>query len=1078
MRDPDHRPEDHRIRPGDGGKALERLRVFQQARGITDDNASEFAAEYTAGVAQAIALQAMPPAPSPSGSEAAPAAPPAPAGQPGAAAAPGGPALPQWHFLGPELMPNGQTYGAARVPVSGRVGAIAVDPSNAVHLLCGSAGGGIWESFTHGADWAPRTDSMPTLTIGAVTFDPKNPATVYAGTGEGNFYSWLGQGILRSTDGGTTWAVLAANPFVGQGFFRIIVDPANGQHILAATSGGVYESTDGGVTWSQRHAAQTWEISMQPAGGGTAEVLAAAADGLQRSTDGGHTWAAQALPGAPGAAWTRLAVSIAPSDGSTAFVFGAAGGVAYLWRRSGGAWAAMGLPGGMNINQAWYDWYVGAAIDRADQVYLGAIDVYRGDLAQGVWTWTDISTKPAGDSIHPDQHAITIDPGNASKIYCGSDGGLFRSPDRGVSWVPLNCGLGITEVEYMANNNANPLWLLAGTQDNGSIRYLGTTAFEHVADGDGGDCGVDQTNPATCFHSYYNMGMERSTAGGAWQTFAGVGPNVPPGYSSLFYPPMAVNGSTVAQAGQSVFISRDHGTTWTEVLLPGGLTTTALAAPTGDLLYAATNAGRIFKTTYAGGAWAAPAELTSPRGAYISAIVVDPSNSNRLWVTMSQLGGGRVFRSDDGGTTWNDQTAGLPGLPINSVAVDNTNSARVWVSADVGVYQTTDTGATWSAFYQNLPNMLVEDLEFHPAARVLRAATRNRGVWEVAVDQPGSNVLPQGLKIGVALLNTDATLQVFAVQNDKSLGFIRQTPSTASGWTGWTSLGGVCTSALAGVVNQDGRLEVFVRGTDGAIYHNWQNTPGGGWSGWASLGGFSTGDPAAAVNTDGRPEVFARGTDGSLAHSVVVPNVGWSAWASLGGVLTTAAAIGQNADGRLEAFARGNDGSLIHSYQTTPGSGTWSGWSSLGGVITSMPAVGRNADGRLEVFARGTDGALYHIYQTAPNSGWSGWASLGGVIYSNPAVTSNQDGRLEAFAQGTDGALWHIYQTAPNSGWSGWASFGGVILTDAVATRNQDGRLEAFAQGTDNGLWHVFQTAPNSGWSGWSPLGGALIGFA
>jgi hypothetical protein len=68
------------------------------------------------------------------------------------------PTGPQWRPLGPWTIPNGQTYGASRVNVSGRIAAIAVDPSNPAHVLAGAANGGVWESANRGASWAPRTD--------------------------------------------------------------------------------------------------------------------------------------------------------------------------------------------------------------------------------------------------------------------------------------------------------------------------------------------------------------------------------------------------------------------------------------------------------------------------------------------------------------------------------------------------------------------------------------------------------------------------------------------------------------------------------------------------------------------------------------------------------------------------------------------------------------------------------------------------------------------------------------------------------------------------------------------------------
>jgi len=322
-------------------------------------------------------------------------------------------------------------------------------------------------------------------------------------------------------------------------------------------------------------------------------------------------------------------------------------------------------------------------------------------------------------------------------------------------------------------------------------------------------------------------------------------------------------------------------------------------------------------------------------------------------------------------------------------------------------------------------------------------------------------------------INADGRLEAFATGTDSALWHIWQV-TPGGGWSGWASLGGILTSDRAVGRNADGRLEVFVRGTDDALWHIWQVSPGGGWSGWASLGGVITSDPFVTQNLDGRLEVFARGTDKALWHIwQTSPSNGWSGWASLGGIITSDPVVAQNNDGRLEVFARGTDNALWHIWQTVPNNG-WSGWASLSGIITSIPSIGRNADGRLEAFVRGTDNALWHIWQVTAGGGWSGWASLGGVITSDPAVNRNADGRLEVFARGTDNALWHIWQVTAGGGWSGWASLGGVITSDPSVSRNVDGRLEVFARGTDNALWHIWQTAPNNGWSGWASLGGVI----
>lgn len=656
---------------------------------------------------------------------------------------------PQWRFLGPIRMPNGQTYGDTRIDVSGRVSAVAINPSNSNHILCGAAGGGVWESRNRGTSWAPRTDYMPTLTIGAIAFDPSNPNIVYCGTGEGNFYWWLGAGLMRSTNGGTSWAMLATTPFVGQGFYDFIVDRANGNHLLAATTGGVYESTNGGTSWSQRRAGICWDLATHPNGGNTAEVLAALNNGLFRSTNGGNTYTQVALPGAP-ATFTRLAVDICRSNPAVAYVFGAGnpmiqvpGGrpgdtmpTPYLWRRTtaGGAFAAVALPANLITTQAWYDWFLAVSPDNAGQIYLGAIEAYRGTLAGTSWSWVMISNK-AGDDIHPDQHAIAFDPTNANFIFIGNDGGLYTSNNRGTNWISLNNGLGITEIEYMAQDYGSSQWLLAGTQDNGSIRFTGSMVWDHVADGDGGDCGANRTNSNIVYHSYFGMGMERSTAKGNFGSFGWIGPNVPNGYNALFYPPMEVNNNTVAQAGQSVYISRNQGTNWTNVVLPAGNVGSAMYMPNSDTVFVGTTTGNIYRIRWSGTAWSAATALTSPRtGANISDLYVDPNNLNRIWATYTTLGGNRVFRSDNGGTSWTNFTAGLPNLPINAIEVHPGNSNRVWVAADVGVYQSLNGGTSWTAFANGLPNCLAVDLLYHPHARVLRVGTRNRGVWEIPVD--------------------------------------------------------------------------------------------------------------------------------------------------------------------------------------------------------------------------------------------------------------------------------------------------------------------------------------------------------
>jgi hypothetical protein len=195
--------------------------------------------------------------------------------------------------------------------------------------------------------------------------------------------------------------------------------------------------------------------------------------------------------------------------------------------------------------QAWYDWYVAATPNDPNQVYIGGIDSFRGTVSGSTAKWVNITTQ-GSNSIHPDQHCLTFAPNDPQVIYAGCDGGIFRSANSGATWAALNKGLGITEIEYLAGDPNTWKWLMAGTQDNGTIRYTGSSSFDwdSIAGGDGGDCAVNQSNPLVVYHSYYDVSLERSADKG--DTWTSLGLPWPPTLASLWYPPVEVFGSTVA----------------------------------------------------------------------------------------------------------------------------------------------------------------------------------------------------------------------------------------------------------------------------------------------------------------------------------------------------------------------------------------------------------------------------------------------------------------------------------------------------------------------------------------------------
>jgi photosystem II stability/assembly factor-like uncharacterized protein len=95
-----------------------------------------------------------------------------------------------------------------------------------------------------------------------------------------------------------------------------------------------------------------------------------------------------------------------------------------------------------------------------------------------------------------------------------------------------------------------------------------------------------------------------------------------------------------------------------------------------------------------------------------------------------------VWRSGNSGQSWTSRSTGPPLLPINAIAVDPQDAERIWLAADLGVYESPDSGQTWRLFSNGLPNAIIGDLLFHAGSRKLRAATRSRGVWELDIPSP------------------------------------------------------------------------------------------------------------------------------------------------------------------------------------------------------------------------------------------------------------------------------------------------------------------------------------------------------
>jgi hypothetical protein len=365
----------------------------------------------------------------------------------------------------------------------------------------------------------------------------------------------------------------------------------------------------------------------------------------------------------------------------------------------------------------------------------------------------------------------------------------------------------------------------------------------------------------------------------------------------------------------------------------------------------------------------------------------------------------------------------------------------------------------------------------------------------------------------VAVINNPGgTLDVFLVGPDHAVWHNFQEPSVG-GWSGWISLGfpSAPISLLNPIAvgrNSDGRLEVFVAGNDGSVWHSWQQSPGneGSWTGWNFLcplpANYLPSSLAVGVNKsgplDGTLELFTADPFQGVGHIFQDPAIeSWSGWINLGvpprgpkGASIGAITVVRDSANQLNAFVMQDDFSFSNGSnvwfinQIGPGGG-YSGWTPLWFNNStpccgnfSDPAVGVNANGTLEIFIGAFDGSVWHRWQWAGTQSWfPDWEPLGTPGPSPktipipppiPAVASNSDGRLEIFATDVVGALWHNFQVADQGSWSGWNSLGIAPGTSGMSPRtavgvNGDGRLEVFSIAAQT-LLHAWQRTPGGTW--------------
>ncbi|MEO6883981.1 MAG: PKD domain-containing protein, partial [Bacteroidia bacterium] len=658
-----------------------------------------------------------------------------------------------WSYLGPNSEPAGGGVG--------RVNCVTIDPTNPSNLWVGAPDGGIWNSTNGGTSWTTNTDAFTELGISDIAIDATNTQIMFAATGDKDgYYSGSAHttsyGILKSTNGGTTWtSVYSLTISNGDIVSRILIDPSNDQNIYAAGNFGIIKSTNGGTSWSSIYSGGDVIFSMEfkP---GTSSTLYATGTSFHMSTNSGTTWTT-VTSGLPNSgSLIRMSLAVTPANPAYVYVAAADGGNYSLYgvyqsTNSGTSFTAKHTESqspyllGFNqdgsdagAGQGFYTLSIAASPTNANEIIVGGVNVWKSTNGGTSWGANCIAywaaSNPSSGYVHADIHNITYL--NGTTVFIGCDGGIFTTTNDGSTWNDLSNNLQIGQMYGLGMSTTNANKTLSGWQDNGTNLMTSTSNWGESLYGDGMKCFIDYSNDNTMYGEQYQGNFNVTTNGGAsWNS---IGP--PASESTAWATPWKQDPNvtnTIYGGMTNLYKSTNQGGSWNQIgTQPDGsnyINEFAIAPSNSNVIYVVKNTG-VYKTTNGGGSWATINSGLPTGSAAASYVAICPTNANIAYVTFSGYSSGnKIFVTTNGGASWTNYSTGLPNLPANCITYQKNGKGTVYAGMDVGVYYRDSTLGSWQPYNTGLANAIVTQMEIYYGTGMLRAATFGRGMWQIPI---------------------------------------------------------------------------------------------------------------------------------------------------------------------------------------------------------------------------------------------------------------------------------------------------------------------------------------------------------
>lgn len=642
------------------------------------------------------------------------------------------------------LNPTGLFYTETNANyIAGRTNVMAFHPTDAKTFYCGAAGGGVWKTTDGGVDWIPLTDNLTSLMSGAIAVDPVSPNVLYYGTGELNFSAdcYYGDGVYKSTDAGASWMKLVGTN-VGQYISQIAIDPTNTSVIYLSGDSAVWKSTDAGLSWARTNSSSPAMCIIVDHTNTQILYTSTSGGSVQKSTDGGASWKTLG-GGLPSSEAARIQLVMAPSDHNTLYA-----SVTRNWYDGTNGWqyGLLGLYRTTDSGLSWtlqasspnylgqLGWYANAVCVKPtdpNTVIVGGLDIYRSTTGGGaLMQMTDWSTASSRNFAHADIHFLGY---NGSVLYCGSDGGVFKSTDDGQTWSDLNATLSTLQFYSADYDPTNTLRLFGGTQDNDKENSTnGGVVWIQRMPGDGGYTVVDPVNTNFVYGQYTNGSCQRSADYGV--TYAEIRPGgasgglflspykmAPGDPNTLIYGAAQVWKTTTARSATMESWTQISGST----MIFNNVSAIGISSTNSNKIYIGSDGGWLLSTADNGAHW-----TTVTGHNWVSDLAVDPSNDDICYATCTGFTATfHVLRTTDGGSSWLSISNNLPNIPCYTIVVVPQTPRWLFVGTDLGVFYSTDAGGSWVSYNVGLPTITIYDLKYKDATKKLMAATHGRGCY-------------------------------------------------------------------------------------------------------------------------------------------------------------------------------------------------------------------------------------------------------------------------------------------------------------------------------------------------------------